>query len=88
MGDLPTVKIKHENETGYAIINASDFDPDKHEAFDDEAARAVEAYRAAKAKVHPDVAGWDALHRANANRGVVNVDAASLYVANRGGQAV
>jgi hypothetical protein len=85
MGDLPTVKIKYDNETGHAIINASDFDPDKYEPFDDEAARAIEAYRAAATKKHPDIAGWDELHRANANRGVVNVDATSLYVANRGG---
>jgi hypothetical protein len=86
MGDLKTVKVKSGGD--HAIINASDFDPDKHEAFDDEAARAVEAYRAAKAKAHPDIAGWDALHRTDANRGVVNNDAASLYVANRGGQPV
>lgn len=29
---VPTVKIKHKD--GYAIINESDFDPDKHELFD------------------------------------------------------
>jgi hypothetical protein len=86
MGDLKTVKVKHPD--GYMIINASDFDPSKHEPFDEKAARAAEAYRAAKAKAHPDIAGWDALHRANANRGVVNVDATSLYVANRGGLPV
>jgi hypothetical protein len=86
MGDLPTVKVKHPG--GYMIINASDFDPSRHEPFDDEAARAVEAYRAAKAKTHPDVAGWDALHRTDANRGVTNNDSMNLYAANRGGQPV
>jgi len=30
---LPTIKVKDENPRGWKIINASDFDPDKHEIF-------------------------------------------------------
>lgn len=32
---VPTVKIKTNTERGFAIINESDFDPDKHTRFDD-----------------------------------------------------
>lgn len=32
-GQPDTVKIKADNEQGYAVINESDFDADKHEKF-------------------------------------------------------
>lgn len=37
---LPTVKVKHPRPEGFAIINAADFDKNKHEIFtpEDEAA--------------------------------------------------
>lgn len=41
MGDIETVKIKHDGERGYAIINKSDFDAKKHEPFDDSSREAV-----------------------------------------------
>jgi hypothetical protein len=33
MARLPTVKVKHPD--GYAIINLRDFDPAKHEAYEE-----------------------------------------------------
>lgn len=30
---IPTVKIKHDHPRGYAIINKSAFDPEKHELY-------------------------------------------------------
>lgn len=36
MAQVETVKIRHPHESGdYAIINASDFDPEKHERYED-----------------------------------------------------
>jgi hypothetical protein len=32
---IPTVKIKHDHPRGYAIINASDFDAERHELYDE-----------------------------------------------------
>jgi hypothetical protein len=39
MSDLETVKVKNGDD--YAIINKADFDPDKHEPFDDESKAAI-----------------------------------------------
>jgi len=34
MSDVPTVKIKHPTSaSGFAVINAKDFDPKRHERF-------------------------------------------------------
>lgn len=30
----PTVRVKADNDDGYAVINESDFDPAKHEMLD------------------------------------------------------
>ena len=37
----PTVKIKFDNEDGYALLDASAFDPDKHELYEESAPEAV-----------------------------------------------
>ena len=34
---IPTVKIKHDNDDGFCIINEADFDTDMHEMFEGEA---------------------------------------------------
>lgn len=31
---IPTIKVKRDGPKGYRLINASDFDPAKHELFD------------------------------------------------------
>lgn len=38
---VATVKVKTDNEQGYQVINASDFDQGKHVAYDDESRAAV-----------------------------------------------
>lgn len=67
MGDLPTIKVKHAD--GHMVINESDFDPNKHEPFDDEASKSAEAMKA-KAENHPAVQAEEAKRMADANRGV------------------
>jgi hypothetical protein len=81
MGDLHTVKVKHGDD--YAIINVSDFDPNTHEPFDEEAAKAV---KDRLTDDHPLVvkAKEDAAQRLlDANRHVGAIDATSVNEANR-----
>lgn len=33
---LPTIKVKRDGPRGFHIINKSDFDPQKHELFEDD----------------------------------------------------
>jgi hypothetical protein len=66
MGDLKTIKVKYDNELGHAIINHSDYDPDKHEPFDDESADAVKDW----ADSHEAVKAKEAVRISEANRGV------------------
>ena len=42
--NCPTVKIKFDNDDGYALLDEAAFDPDKHELFEQPA----EAEQAAK----------------------------------------
>ena len=44
----PTVKIKADNEQGFIVINAADFDEAVHQTFDEDAKE--EAAKAPKAK--------------------------------------
>lgn len=50
---VDTIKIKAGNERGYRIINASDFNPEKHEAYEQErpAASQTDAERQASEKL-------------------------------------
>lgn len=46
MKSLPTIKIEHEG--GYAVINLSDFDKDKHKEFKEKPVKKAPAKKAAK----------------------------------------
>lgn len=49
MGTLPTVKIKADSKRGWKIINASDFDDEKHKLFDKDEVLTVATEAPAKA---------------------------------------
>ena len=53
---LPTVRVKADNDHGFAVINESDFDPKKHTLFDADAS-------AKKPPVAPLHASKSTLHK-------------------------
>lgn len=47
-GTCDTVRVKADNEQGFAVINAEDFDKERHERYVDEAAEAKAAKKSKK----------------------------------------
>lgn len=42
-GTCDTIKVKADNDQGFAVINAGDFDKDKHERVDEAAKKPAKA---------------------------------------------
>jgi hypothetical protein len=77
---LPTVKVKNGDD--YAIINKSDFNPDQHQPYDEESAKAVGQDMS---EADSEVAKAEALRQYEANRGVPRATAGADYSRNASG---